>query len=302
MRIAAIVVTYNRKEMLRENLDALLGQVYSTFDILIVDNASDDGTAETIASYLKNPRIHYANTGENLGGAGGFQCGMLMAFKRGYDRVWLMDDDCLPYPDALEKLVQADQCLGDAYGFLSSVVLWTDGAPCTMNIQAVSMRKKIQFDDSASIQGLVTVQYATFVSFFVPKHVVEAVGLPIKEFFIWADDWEYARRISRNYPCYVMGDSIVTHACIHNAGSNIVVDDPSRFWRYCYAYRNEVYVYRREGLKGWLWLLAKNGLHSVRVLCRGKNRRGERLGIIWKGFMRGCGFCPGVKYLTEEIM
>ena len=99
--IAAVVVTYNRLELLRQCVEALRTQT-SSCDILIVDNASTDGTDQWLAS---QPDLHYRNTGSNLGGAGGFNFGMRWAVEAGYDYVWVMDDDTLPQPDALEKLL-----------------------------------------------------------------------------------------------------------------------------------------------------------------------------------------------------
>ena len=77
MKIAAVVVTFNRKEYLVKNIEALLAQVNAPMDILIIDNASTDGTEETIRHYMDAGQIHYENTGENLGGAGGFNFGMM---------------------------------------------------------------------------------------------------------------------------------------------------------------------------------------------------------------------------------
>ena len=70
-----------------------------------------------------------------------------------------------------------------------------------------------------------------------------------KEFFIWTDDWEYTRRISRKYKCYVVTDSEVIHKTKSNIGANIAIDSEDRIERYRYAYRNEMYLYKREGLK-----------------------------------------------------
>ena len=69
MKIAAVVVTFNRKEYLVKNIEALLAQVNAPMDILIIDNASTDGTEETIRHYMDAGQILYENTGENLGGA-----------------------------------------------------------------------------------------------------------------------------------------------------------------------------------------------------------------------------------------
>ena len=74
-KCAVVVVTYNRAQLLRENLEALLQQTFSDFDILLIDNASTDGTVDVVRSF-SDPRIRYFNTGKNVGGAGGFAIGM----------------------------------------------------------------------------------------------------------------------------------------------------------------------------------------------------------------------------------
>ena len=82
--VAAIVVTYNRCELLRECIKHLKKSEYPT-DILIVDNASTDGTAQMVSEYVNNTDVFYANTGANIGGAGGFNYGIKRAYEMGYE-------------------------------------------------------------------------------------------------------------------------------------------------------------------------------------------------------------------------
>ena len=142
-KVIAVVVTYNRKKLLKEAIEALLNQDHNNCDILVVDNASTDGTKEYIDELLKNTRVHYENTGANLGGAGGFNYGMKRACQMGCDFIWVMDDDCIVHKDTLTELLNADKQLNGNYGFLSSKVLWKDGNICKMNIQKVSLIKKV---------------------------------------------------------------------------------------------------------------------------------------------------------------
>jgi len=100
-KVIAVIVTYNRKELLKECITALLNQDYRNCDILVVDNASTDGTFDYISELLKNKRVIYKNTGANLGGAGGFNFGMKEAVNLGCDFVWVMDDDCMVHTDSL---------------------------------------------------------------------------------------------------------------------------------------------------------------------------------------------------------
>ena len=218
---------------------------------------------------------------------------MHLAAKQGYDYIWLMDDDSMPEPDALEKLLDAAGTLGD-FGFLSGKTLWTDGTVCRMNVQRDLNMSNIR-DFS---QPVIPCGAATFVSLLVPARVVVDVGLPIAEFFIWADDLEYTRRISRNYPCYVVTDSVTVHQCATNNGGNIATDEPGRIGRYRYAYRNEVFLYRREGLRGWTRLLLRTPLHILRVLMKSDSRRLERIRVILGGTISGLSFKPETVYLT----
>lgn len=107
--VAAVVVTRNRRTLLQQCLHALLRQSIPA-DIWIIDNASTDGTEEAVSA-LANSRVIYRNTGENLGGAGGFSFGIRAAATQPYELLWLMDDDTIPEPSALEYLLYAHERL-----------------------------------------------------------------------------------------------------------------------------------------------------------------------------------------------
>lgn len=289
-RIAAIVVTYNRKDYLLRCIAALQQQACPRMDILLIDNASTDGTAEAVAPLAESGAVTYVNTGANLGGAGGFNYGMRAAMEAGYDYLWIMDDDCIPDPGALEALLAADRQLEGDYGFLSSIAYWQDGSPCNMNVQKTGLKSKIEDYESP----LVPVIMATFVSAFFPADRVREVGLPIKEFFIWSDDLEYTRRLSLKYPCYAVNGSRVLHDMKSNDKVNIATDSPDRLGRYRYLYRNEVYVYRREGLRGWVYLVTRVAYHLLKVLLK-SSHKWDKLKVILSSFFSGFRFKPPVE-------
>ncbi len=178
-----------------------------------------------------------------------------------------MDDDCLPEPDALEKLLEADALLGGDYGWLSSVALW-----------------------------------ATFVSLFLCAETVRRVGLPIREYFIWGDDIEYTRRIAvrEKLLCFVAGQSQVIHAMADNNGSSIANDNQHRIDRYRFAYRNDAFTYRQEGVKGVCYYLAKCGLNFCRILVKAPDQRGKRIRVLLGGMVRGAFFRPEIEFIKNE--
>lgn len=292
-RIAAVVVTYNRKELLKENIECLLRQKPMAPSVLIIDNHSTDGTGEFIRDYILQDKIEYYDTGSNLGGAGGFAYGIRKAVELGFEYIWVMDDDCMPTETALEELLKADRELQHSYGFLSSKVLWKDGNLCEMNLQRDTITHTVDH-----LEGeMKPVVMASFVSLFLPTAVVKEMGLPIKEFFIWTDDWEYTRRISRKYPCYVVPKSVVIHQSRSNIGAKIVTESADRLDRFEYLYRNDVYLYRREGIKGFCYEAVRLTAHCVLVLLKSPDRKRERLGKIISGTRKGFGFKPEIEYI-----
>ena len=261
-------------------------------DILIIDNFSTDGTFDTIAEYSgeKDVRIQYFNPGYNSGGAGGFCYGMRKAAEKGYQYIWTMDDDCIPSSDALEKLLNYETGHPYENGFLCSKVIWRDGSACTMNIPRETVFRPLDLYKENNPE----VKMASFVSLFIPVRVVRDVGLPMRKFFIWTDDWEYTRRISRKYPCRMISSSTVVHDMEENRKADISSDDSDRVWRYRYLYRNDVYLYRREGLKGGLYQAVRLPAHIARVVLSNNSLKEKiiRIGAIVKGTAEGVHFFP----------
>lgn len=292
-KVIAVVVTYNRKELLKKSITAIINQDYTNCDVLIIDNASTDGTKEYISDLLENNRVHYINTGLNLGGAGGFNYGLKEAYKMNCDYMWIMDDDCIPHFDSLKELMKFSNKLNNEFGFLSSKVLWKDGSLCTMNKQKRTKWKKVKkYDDIQKIQ------YASFVSLFIKSSIVKKYGLPYKEFFIWSDDWEYTRRISKYENCYYVPNSVVDHLCESNVGCNIVFDNSDRINRFKFSYRNDAVVYRQDGFDGWLYLKIRYLYTKIRIIIKANNKE-KKLEILKSATKEGRSFHPQIEYPTD---
>ena len=289
--VVAIITTCNRCELLRRCIACLQVQQGANCDILVIDNDSRDGTAEYLRTQHDVKVYHMA---ENIGGAGGFYTGIKLAYESGYERFWLMDDDVMPAPDALARLLAADEQLQGAFGFLYSEVRWIDGSICKMNEPKPSSRRTATAD-------LVPLQQASFVSILLPATTVAKVGFPIPEFFIWGDDLEYTRRIAvrATLPCYWVRDSHVTHMTSKNVGSSIALDMPERIERYVYAYRNERYLYRLEGWKGIAYYWLKCALNFSRILIFGQSFKKRRLHALLCGIRKGKTFNPEVRWPDE---
>ena len=120
--VAAVVVTCNRRQLLLEALAAVHAQSRAPDAVIVVDNASADGTAGAVRRHY--PSVRLAELTRNTGGAGGFAYGMALALAGGADLIWLMDDDTVPKLGALRALLLVNEQLEAELQQLHAVVAY----------------------------------------------------------------------------------------------------------------------------------------------------------------------------------
>lgn len=293
VKVAAVVVTFNRLEKLQRVIAALESQTLPPAWLVVVDNASTDGTGEWLAGLSTTIPLHVVSMTENLGGAGGFARGMAEGYQLGADHVWIMDDDCYAGPDALERLVAgldgAVAELGPDVPFACSVVTFTDGSICEMNNPLTS------WDWGRLLvkgQQNVMVTACSFVSVLVPRWVIAEHGLPYAEYFIWFDDREYTLRITRQCPGVQVLDSVVVHDMGDNKGVNFGMVRSDNAWKFAHGIRNEAsWLLHHQGVVRWV----EFGLRLWVNFRRGGVPRRLRL-QMYRQFLRGIAFNPPVAY------
>ena len=290
-KIIAIVVTYNRKELLEENITALLNQSYTDFDILIVDNNSNDGTFDMINNCNTN-RIIYINTRANLGGAGGFAVGIKEAIKRDYDYCWVMDDDTIPEKDALKSMINKSEIIGGQFSFINSLIKWKDESMCKMNIPIIDKEWFNQY--SIVKHNVLPLSCCSFVSCLINLEIAKKIGLPIKEFFIYGDDMEYTLRLRKEENGYLDFDSIAIHKMTSNQVASIVTSEESRIQRYAFAHKNGFYIAKKRGKKEVIKYILYFFLTFYEILLHAKSKKIKRILILLKGFFGGLSFNPPI--------
>lgn len=289
IKLLALIITYNRLPLLKECIQAVLGQTWNPFGILVIDNHSTDGTWEYLKTLEGKDGISFLRLEQNTGGSGGFHIGIREALRRGYSHIWLMDDDTVPDIHAAERLLSADRLLGE-YGFLVSLPVWKDGSLCKMNLPLPGQFRR---EKGRILQeGLLPVRKATFVSMLLKADIVREVGLPIREFFIWGDDQEYTERISKKYKCYLVLSSVVQHKTKNNLGSDISTDSPERIERYYYAYRNELYIAKRNGILSLGFYFVRAFYSLIKILLFSKEKKWTRVLWLFRGMIAGFFFVP----------
>lgn len=291
--IVAIVVTYNRKKLLRENISALLNQKEVELSILIVDNASTDGTKQMIEA-MEDKRIIYENTKANLGGSGGFSYGIKKACEMGFHYGWIMDDDSMPCETALVQLLQFAE--NHKFSFLASTVYWTDGNLFPMNKPAIVSPN----DETIEIikkNNVMPISSCSFVGCFVDLYIAREVGLPISQFFIYGDDLEYTLRLHTKAPAYWVLNSDIIHKAPSNIGADVATASADRIDRFYYQTRNGGYIARMLGTSKARFDYIKRTIQRInRIVKVAPDKKLKRIFIVLKGLIAGIFFKPQIQY------
>ena len=289
MKIIAVVVTYNRKELLKECLDALYMQTYRIDEVVLIDNASTDGTDGYVKEYMNiQKNLIYRRLKKNIGGAGGFYEGIKLAFHRDADWIWVMDDDTIPCSNSLYELLEAIKVVGEKTSFLASSVYGMNNKP--MNVPVIDKDSNNGNYPDWYIyleNGMVKIKIATFVSLLINSKAVEHCGLPCRDFFIWGDDSEYTQRLTKFFaPAYLTGKSKVIHKRKDTGKISIVREsDKKRIKMQYFSIRNSLINARAyKGIKGIFVLTAKYLIWMCQIVFHKNQFKLLKLKIILKGY------------------
>ncbi|MFM8331425.1 MAG: glycosyltransferase family 2 protein [Candidatus Methylumidiphilus sp.] len=208
-KVFAVVVTFNRRDLLEKCICALQLQTNALQRIVVINNASTDDTDEWMRSsgLLSDSRLFYYLASENLGGAGGFAIGMQLALDRGAEWIWMMDDDAEPEADALERLMEVASETGNIYGSLA-----VSGAETAWSTSITVDGVKRVVELSGDVPNCAQVVSLPFLGFMIHRCLVEKIGLPDAGFFIAGDDAEYCMRAAQvGAEIIIVGTSRINH-------------------------------------------------------------------------------------------
>lgn len=274
-------MTYNRKDLLRECLDRLAAQSRPPDRVLVVDNASTDGTDALLAERTDVEPLRMARNG---GGAGGFESGLREARRAGYDWYWLLDDDTLADAGCLEALLAGSERAPLRPQVMTSAVRWKDGRLHPMNRPWLRTRDRGGFALGASA-GLAPIRAATFVSTMVHRDAIDRHGLPHGEYFIWLDDIEYTGRILREGHGYIVPESHVCHWTPR--AYDTATDTRERFY---FKVRNHLWLLRGPSFGGLERAqYARSLAVTVTRYLRASRPRRRALAAVARGLRDGLG-------------
>ena len=250
--LAAVIVTFNRKELLGENIRMLLKQTRPFDKIFVVDNCSTDGTPEYLKDqgWMDDPRFVYVKTHANIGGAGGFYTGTKAAYEAGADYIVLMDDDGRAADKhTFENLLRETERLHaeNPKLFVNSLVRQGEllsfkmGSKYTV-AEALAAAKNSILDGEAN----------PFNGTLVSRELVAEIGYPNPDFFIKGDEVNYKQR---SFDAGAKVVTVVDSDYIHprpETNERTVLGRKVPFfveapWKEYYAARNFTYMYKQNG-------------------------------------------------------
>lgn len=240
-KILVIIVTWNKKDYVLDLLASIADIDYPNklLDILVVDNASEDGTVDAVRQQFKDVQI--IQNDRNLGGTGGFNTGLAKAFEQKaskYDYLWLLDNDVQVHRNTLTELVSVLTENPDAAVCGSTMMqldypwrinemgAFVDRATCSLQLnrhmeeisswKSKKLKKLLSDDVDLSelllyCQPTMDVDYVAAASLLIRSSVAREAGLWM-DFFIHFDDVEWCLRIAKmGHRIMVSARSLIWH-------------------------------------------------------------------------------------------
>ncbi len=270
-KIATIIVTFNRINLLLKVLEAVEREVESKGILIIVDNNSSDGTEEELVrvgyvfdefspyeedtgkisiNIKENLKIIYLKLDKNIGGSGGFYYGVKLALKEEWGWLWFLDDDAKPQPGCLKELLK--------YAKKSDVLVplrisnpidvrefpairFNMRNPFLKEVRDVGFYKN--YEKIEDLPETIEVEDFSFEGPLIKRRVIEEMGPPKKDIFISGDDTDYALRILRKYGKKHL---LITRAIIERISPS-KKSEIIPLWKEYYLKRNYYYTHYTYG-------------------------------------------------------
>lgn len=199
-KVAIVICNWNRKADVLKCIESVYQLNYQNFDLIVVDNASTDGSADAITAHFPNQFL--IQNDENRGGSGGFNTGIRYALEQGgYEYIYLLDNDVVVHKDALSHLVRAMDhdprlaiagsklCLMDEPDTIQefgSFVDW-ENMELRVNKRFHPGEEQVTRDEG--------VDYVPACSLLARTEAVRKVGLLDEAYFLYFDDVDWACRM-----------------------------------------------------------------------------------------------------------
>jgi hypothetical protein len=278
--VAILTVNYNGAGHIADFLASLRAVAYPNWALVVVDNASSDGSPDEIARLF--PTAVLIRNDDNVGITGGHNAGVRYCLEHGFDYVLFLNNDTVVEPDFLGRLLQGadgrtmvapkvylygrarllDDTVGDFDWWRGVWRGWLYGKPEPSGFERWQPNM------------------ASLCCLLVPVGVFRDAGLMDERFFMYYDDFDFVRRAKvAGYRLRLKADAVIHH---RKAAASGGVDSPFKLY---YATRNRLYLMRKH-LPLWrfalflAYFLATRSAYLLALAARG--RWGQ-----WRATLRG---------------
>ncbi len=300
-KVVAVVVTYNRLELLKKTVAALQA-TEELHAIIVVNNGSTDGTAEWLlkAAQGKEGSFFVVSQG-NEGGSGGFYRGINEALTLNPDWVWCMDDDVFPRPDCLSQLLSvahsfsgnlplgllAPRRIMDGKIYTNDFTHYNLSNPFA-SLHGGKLRKQAeQITTPCPIAG------TAFEGPLISAQAIRQIGLPNKDLFIFCDDTDYCLRLFQAGYALVSVPAALMDKHLFFSHDSWAERNRKKKWKRFYQVRNSAYLNHHYGKNAAVrYLRAFNGvlgylLTALFTLPFSKAYQWRDIPRLWRAYLDG---------------
>lgn len=269
--VTAVVVTFNRRDVVLKCLDRLLNAAAVPTHVLVVDNASSDDTAQVVRTAY--PRVTVIQTTENLGPAGGFERGMSEAAQLDCNWIMVLNDDCFVEPGTLRHLLDVAEHADDTVGIIAPT--FREGDKDHLGHVWRHLPVSVLSDPVGHLARPVDVDMVTFSGPLIRSDLVRCLGAPRGDYFIMWEEWEYCLRLRRR------GFRVISvPGCyIEHPGGGSLGSPP---WREYYQARNHLRTVldRRDVVDILFWFGREAKIVTARALYANQKTVRIRLRLV----------------------
>jgi hypothetical protein len=285
--IYIVVVNWNLKDVTLDCLESLFQLKYPYFKVVVVDNASGDGSPAEIAARF--PQVEQIQNSENLGSTAGYNQGFRWALQAGAAYVMLINNDTYIDPEALDHLLQAhtqeEVALSGPLIYYADYPgkVWSAGAmrnPLTLELMNNHGRKQ-------TFTGITERDFLTSCALLFSRRALQEVGLMDGDYFIYQEENDYCLRVKRaGFKMLLVPQAKVWHRVSLSSGGSESLTE--RYW----MAKNTMILFRKHA-RWWNWFfivpwrggsILKN---TVRMILK-RNWKGLR--AFWRGLRDGIKF------------
>lgn len=258
-RVAAVIVTHKRVDLLRASLDVVANQTRPVEWVIVVDNGCEDAV-RNLLNDVAGDRGVYLPSATNLGGAGGFAYGFLQALALGAEAVWCADDDGRPEnTEVLATLMDCAtrHCLDEVSPVVCNLAEPDKLAfPLRRGIEWRRYRSEL-FDPKHPVeeQDFLPNIASLFNGALISADAMARIGVPDYRLFIRGDEVEYHRRLSRSGLKF---GTCLSAAYLHPDGSDefkpilggrMHTQYPDNEGKRFFTYRNRGFLMNQPGMR-----------------------------------------------------